>query len=167
MPGVKEPGAGPGTLYEIELGDGTFGYAVERHDAVTAFVDARTEARGLTETVEKADILFEAKVDMSLYSTWSRVGSLGANDPRVTRQVEFCRISRGPPERCLRVVSDGTRSDMVIPAKECLRLEPDAVWSREDVEQRLLDSLNGTQNSDLAFLRSEVVSFMEREDPPV
>lgn len=142
----------PGAIVQIDLHDGSFGYAQVLEDPLVAFYDYKTEGDFIPDIKEiiKSPVIFKLSVmKYCITQDWKKIGKVQM-DQELNRWPDryqydtlskklFIRREFGPK----------------IPAtwEECQNLECAAVWEPQHAEQRLRDHFAGRPCFDVESMK--------------
>lgn len=140
-----------GGILKVPLGDGWHTYGQMIGDAQVAFFDARTKTDLPADEIVKRPVLFRLAVDKYAVSkfVWLRIGKADVPDVLKIHEPQFIQDALNP--ECFRIYCGG----VIRPATraECEGLERCAVWSPEQVVDRINDHYKGIPNKWVESLR--------------
>ncbi|MCJ9750669.1 Imm26 family immunity protein [Neorhizobium sp. BETTINA12A] len=137
-----------GDVYEITLGANAFAYAVALKKPLYGFFNKMFDHTVPIDEVAKADFAFRCCVADSAVKTgrWVKVGT--CKPDHICDQITFFTYDRISGKlSSYRESENGT--DKPLSPDEARLLEPAAVWSGEQVEDRLRDHFAGRPNQHL------------------
>lgn len=141
----------PGDVFEIDLGDGAFGYGRVLHGETAAFYDLHVEATPDLDTVLSAGVLFRIGVMRYAFSKgiWRKLGHRPLN-PELEKPIIWFRQD-ALNKRLFIHEQDGCETPATFDEVE--GLERLAGWDPEHLVDRLRDHFAGRPNVWLESLR--------------
>lgn len=135
----------PGSFLRIPLSDGSFGYGRVLDLPFDAFYDYRTNKPDSDlDRIASKPILFRIVVRQPHPKSWEPIGWREVEGHLTQPVVQFMQ-DLGPYHRC--TIFDNLGNEREAEPKECIGLEPAAVWDARGVENRLLDAFMGRPNA--------------------
>lgn len=148
------PAHKPGSFLRIHLPDGSFGYGRILELPFEAFYDYRTTSPDEDlDRISSKPVLFRIVVRYPHPKSWKLIGWKEVEEHLKQPIVQF-RMEVGPLRRC--TIFDSIGNVREANPKECIGLEPSAVWEAHGVEERLLDAFMGRPNNSLVRMWKEL-----------
>ncbi|MCY1082700.1 Imm26 family immunity protein [Archangium lansingense] len=140
-----------GTFIRIALSDGSFGYARLLESPYAAFYNYRTTSPDADlDRIAASPILFRIAVRHLALDAWEGIGRRTLEEQLTQPVVQFMQ-DLGDFRRC--TIFDTAGHERAAEPQECVGLERAAVWERDSVEERLLDTFLGRPNADEEHLK--------------
>jgi hypothetical protein len=144
----------PGSFLRILLADGSFGYGRVLELPFDAFYNYRTTSPDSDlERIASKPILFRIVISHPYPKSWELIGWREIEEHLAQPIVQFS-LEVGPARRC--TIFDNLGNEREASPRECIRLEPAAVWESHGVEERLLDAFMGRPNDSLERIWKEL-----------
>jgi hypothetical protein len=141
----------PGTFLLIPLTDGSFGYGRTLGDLDCAFYNYRTTSPDSDlDRIASKPVLFKIAVRHLALKAWEVIGWRELEE-HLAQPVIYFMQDIGDFRRCK--IVDTAGNERAAEPHECVGLERVAVWEKEGVEERLLDSLLGRPNAEVERAR--------------
>ncbi|OJT18525.1 hypothetical protein BO221_41465 [Archangium sp. Cb G35] len=135
-----------GTFVRIALADGSYGYGRLLESPYIAFYEHRTTSLDSDlDGIASKPILFKTAVRHLALDSWEFIGWRALEEHLTQPLVRFMQ-DVGDFRRC--TIFDTAGNERAAEPRECVGLERAAVWEKESIEERLLDSLLGRPNAD-------------------
>src|SRR5689334_22833682 len=140
-----------GAFIRIVLADGSFAYARLLESPYAAFYNYRTTSPDSDlDRIKSNPILFRIAVRHLALKVWEVIGQRELEDQLTLPVVQFMQ-DLGDFRRC--TIFDTAGHERAAQPQECVGVERAAVWERESVEGRLLDTFLGRPNADEEHLK--------------
>ena len=140
-----------GSFVRIGLADGSFAYARLLVSPYAAFYSYRTTSpKSDLDRIASSPILFRIAVRHLALNSWEFIVRRALEEQLTQPVVQFMQ-DLGDFRRC--TIFDTAGHERAVEPQECVGLERAAVWERDSVEQRLLDTFLGRPNADEEHLK--------------
>lgn len=136
----------PGSIVKIILADKSHCYAIVLHQASVGVFNIKTTADVLLSDILDADILFIVAVYNSTITSgrWQKIGKMILDDRFTTLPLQFIQDQTNLAS--VEIYDPNSGLTRKASKEECLHLERAAVWEPAQVESRILDHFNATEN---------------------
>lgn len=136
----------PGSIVKIILADKSHSYAIILHNASVGVFNIKTTADVSVADILVADILFTVAVYNSAITTgrWQKIGKTELDDRFTTLPLQFMQDQTNPAS--IEIYDPNSGLTKKASKEDCLHLERAAVWEAAQVESRILDHFNATEN---------------------
>lgn len=135
----------PGVFIRLGLADGSFGYGRLLGPPYVAFYGHQTrEPDSALDRIASTPILFKVAVSVPALNEWADIGWKEL-EPHLSQPVVQFRQALGDVRRC--TLFDTAGNTRAATPQECVGLERAAVWEKDSVEERLLDTFLGRPNA--------------------
>jgi hypothetical protein len=140
-----------GAFVRIALADGSLCYGRLLEPPYAAFYNYRTTSPDSDlDRIASQPILFRIAVRHLALDVWEIIGRRPLEEHLTQPVVQFMQ-DIGNFRDC--VIFDTAGNERVVAPEECVGLERAAVWEKEGIEQRLLDTFEGRPNASVERLK--------------